>query len=166
MSRSTRITRALTAALAITALAAPTAFARPVQDLRSPDAKDAAAQARTLQDLRSPDAKDAAAQARTLQDLRSPDARDAAMRPQQRVADRDLRTSSLAGTTSPKGGVYWSYDYAAEIPASARPAPVRVTDDDTNAPWLEIGIAIAAAMLGATGGAFAASRTRRSRVAA
>lgn len=151
MSRSTRITRALTAALAITALAAPTAFAKPVQDLRSPDAKDAAAQARTLQDLRSPDA------------------RDAATRPQQRAADRDLRTSSLAGTTSPspKGGVYWSYDYAAEAPASARPAPVRATGgDDTDAPWLTVGIAIAAAMLGASGGAFAASRTHRSRVAA
>jgi hypothetical protein len=52
-------------------------------DLRSPDARDAAVQAaepQVAQDLRSPDARDAAVQADTpqvAQDLRSPDARDA-----------------------------------------------------------------------------------------
>jgi LPXTG-motif cell wall-anchored protein len=150
MARSTRLTRALTAALAIAALAAPTAFARPVQDLRSPDTADAAAQSRTLQDLRSPDA------------------RDAATRPQDRAADRDIRTSSLAGTTSPPGDVFWSYDYPAQAPAtpaSVRPAPVPATGGETDTPWATIGIAIAAAMLGAAGGAVATGR-RRSRVTA
>ncbi len=58
------------------------------QDLRSPDARDAALQAAqfspstTYQDLRSPDARDAGRAAKqnvptTYQDLRSPDARDA-----------------------------------------------------------------------------------------
>jgi hypothetical protein len=57
------------------------------QDLRSPDARDAALQAaestpQVAQDLRSPDARDAALQAaestpQVAQDLRSPDARDA-----------------------------------------------------------------------------------------
>jgi len=57
------------------------------QDLRSPDARDAALQAaetpQVAQDLRSPDARDAALQAaetpQVAQDLRSPDARDAAV---------------------------------------------------------------------------------------
>src|ERR671923_1414907 len=53
----------------------------PYQDLRSPDARDAARASATTQnqDLRSPDARDAAlaSQARNYQDLRSPDARDA-----------------------------------------------------------------------------------------
>jgi LPXTG-motif cell wall-anchored protein len=150
MPRSTRITRTVTAALAIAALAAPTALARPAQDFRSPDTKDAAAQARTLQDLRSPDA------------------RDAATRPQKRVAQDDIRTSSLAGTTTPPGDVFWSYDYPAETPATpatVRPAPVPATGGDTDTPWATIGIAIAAAMLGAAGGAVATGR-RRSRVTA
>jgi hypothetical protein len=53
-------------------------------DLRSPDARDAALEAtraEVAQDLRSPDARDAAVQAaetpQVAQDLRSPDARDA-----------------------------------------------------------------------------------------
>jgi hypothetical protein len=54
------------------------------QDLRSPDARDAAQASQTTQsqDLRSPDARDAALapQARSYQDLRSPDARDAGQR--------------------------------------------------------------------------------------
>jgi hypothetical protein len=142
-----RLTRTVTAALAIAALAAPTALARPAQDLRSPDARDAAAQSRTLQDLRSPDA------------------RDAATRPQHRAGQDDIRTSSLAGTTTPPGNVFWSYDYAAETPATVRPAPVHAAGDDTDTPWATIGIAIAAAMLGGAGGAVATARTRRSRVA-
>jgi hypothetical protein len=64
----------------------PTTQARASQDLRSPDARDAArrSQATQGQDLRSPDARDAARathHAQTAagdQDLRSPDARDAA----------------------------------------------------------------------------------------
>ena len=66
----------------------PSSIAAPAgqayQDLRSPDARDAAVQAaetpQVAQDLRSPDARDAAVQAaatpQVAQDLRSPDARD------------------------------------------------------------------------------------------
>lgn len=67
-----RLTRIATLALAIGALSAPTAIAQ--QDLRSPDAIDAAQQAR--RNLRSPN--DAAGTAEAQQDQRSPDARDAA----------------------------------------------------------------------------------------
>lgn len=81
----------LTAAALMAVCAAP-ASATPYEDLRSPDAKDAAREAGTVhgrsQDLRSPDSQDAAAHkgayardespAELMQDLRSPDARDAA----------------------------------------------------------------------------------------
>jgi hypothetical protein len=78
MSRTRNtIIGALTAALVAAALA----HGAGAQDLRSPDARDAAQTSRTTQtpDLRSPDAQDAAlaSQARSYQDLRSPDARDA-----------------------------------------------------------------------------------------
>jgi len=43
------------------AIAAPGASARPTQDLRSPDARDAATAPVATTDLRSPDARDAAA---------------------------------------------------------------------------------------------------------
>jgi hypothetical protein len=71
---------------ALLAVCAGTASANPYQDLRSPDARDAAREAVGVsgpyQDLRSPDARDAAREAAPVsgpsQDLRSPDARDAA----------------------------------------------------------------------------------------
>jgi hypothetical protein len=47
-------------ALAAGALMASTAAAQSSQDLRSPDARDAAARVQSGQDLRSPDARDAA----------------------------------------------------------------------------------------------------------
>jgi hypothetical protein len=53
-----RLARSAALALAIAALAAPAAVAQ--QDLRSPDARDAARSAIAKQDLRSPDARDAA----------------------------------------------------------------------------------------------------------
>jgi hypothetical protein len=72
----------LTTAALLAVCAAP-AYAD--QDLRSPDARDAARAAATRDyvDLRSPDARDAArASAETsYQDLRSPDARDAGQKP-------------------------------------------------------------------------------------
>jgi hypothetical protein len=89
---SLRRRRAVTAVLSagVLALAAPTAVAATSDDLRSPDARDAAAaaqqQAQTAGDLRSPDARDAALAAQQqsqsgvgYSDLRSPDARDAAL---------------------------------------------------------------------------------------
>jgi hypothetical protein len=83
MSRTkNRIIATLTAALVAAAVAPSASVA--YQDLRSPDARDAAlaSQAHSHQDLRSPDARDAAlaSQAHSYQDLRSPDARDAGQR--------------------------------------------------------------------------------------
>jgi hypothetical protein len=91
-----RLRRRRAAALAISAcvliVAVPAAVAQTTyQDLRSPDARDAALAAENAaepaagQDLRSPDARDAALAAQQAaqpsagyRDLRSPDARDAA----------------------------------------------------------------------------------------
>jgi hypothetical protein len=72
------IIRITVATLAAVALAAPVAGAR---DLRSPDARDAAAtHAVKAPDLRSPDARDAGQPTPAPAiDLRSPDARDAAL---------------------------------------------------------------------------------------
>ena len=86
-----RLRRRLAVALALSAgvlaIVAPTAFASTSDDLRSPDARDAAAaseqQAQSAGDLRSPDAREAALASEQAQsqsayrDLRSPDARDA-----------------------------------------------------------------------------------------
>jgi len=68
------ITRAIVIAIAIGVALAPAAPAQ--QDLRSPDARDAALRPERVQDFRSPDTRDAAEQALRPQDLRSPDARD------------------------------------------------------------------------------------------
>jgi hypothetical protein len=74
MSHRSTITAGLaTAALALTGALPPFAAA---QDLRSPDARDVAAQVAPPTDLRSPDARDVAAQVAPPTDLRSPDARD------------------------------------------------------------------------------------------
>jgi hypothetical protein len=81
---------ALALSAGVLAVAAPTAVAATWEDLRSPDARDAAAasqhQAQSSGDVRSPDARDAAlasqqqAQSEVAsRDLRSPDARDAAL---------------------------------------------------------------------------------------
>jgi hypothetical protein len=77
MRRRHRIARTAAVALALGAFATPAAFAQ--QDLRSPDARDAARAAINTQDLRSPDTRDAARAAINTQDLRSPDTRDAAI---------------------------------------------------------------------------------------
>ncbi len=82
MSRTTnRIIGTLAAALAVVALSPSASMAN--QDLRSPDARDAASSG-TMRghDLRSPDARDAASSGTMRgQDLRSPDAIDAAQQP-------------------------------------------------------------------------------------
>jgi hypothetical protein len=77
-----RCRSALIISLAIVCAAAPAASASPAldqvaqqprQDLRSPDARDAASTARPAQDLRSPDARDAAApNARPTRDAAAP----------------------------------------------------------------------------------------------
>jgi hypothetical protein len=80
-----RRTQLITTAALVAACAVPTTAAAQRQDLRSPDARDAAAAAlaQRYQDLRSPDARDAARTSDQVayQDLRSPDARDAGREP-------------------------------------------------------------------------------------
>jgi hypothetical protein len=99
-----RLTRIATLALAIGALSAPTAIAQ--QDLRSPDAIDAATTVQTPQDLRSPDAIDAATTVQTPQDLRSPDTRDAA---DGRGAYNTPEVVVVkAPATAPAGGFDWA----------------------------------------------------------
>jgi hypothetical protein len=85
MTHQHRVVQAVAVAATITGLAVPAAVA---QDLRSPDARDAAAPAQQSvsppSDLRSPDVRDVAGSAQQLatpaSDLRSPDVRDAASR--------------------------------------------------------------------------------------
>jgi hypothetical protein len=107
--------RAVVLALSASALAAvpPTAVAATWEDLRSPDARDAAVvvEQRSVgySDLRSPDARDAAHAAQqqaesaaAARDLRSPDARDAARgitpgsQSAPEVAPVDTRTTVIA----------------------------------------------------------------------
>jgi hypothetical protein len=57
---TTRLGRVISSALVIAAIAAPAAPAAARQDLRSPDARDAARAATVVQDLRPPDVRDAA----------------------------------------------------------------------------------------------------------
>jgi hypothetical protein len=90
-----RRTQLITAAALVAACAVPASAAAQVQDLRSPDARDAAAAAEIAgyKDLRSPDARDAARspEPRQYSDLRSPDARDAG-RPSESPGYTDLRS--------------------------------------------------------------------------
>jgi hypothetical protein len=80
-----RRTQLITTAALVAACAVPATAAAQGQDLRSPDARDAAAAAEQqgYQDLRSPDARDAgqASESPGYTDLRSPDARDAGRTP-------------------------------------------------------------------------------------
>ena len=71
---SHHIIRSIAIAIAVGVALAPAAAAQ--QDLRSPDARDAALRPERVQDFRSPDARDAARHAESPQDLRSPDSRD------------------------------------------------------------------------------------------
>src|SRR5262245_15073383 len=87
-----RITRTLAATLAICALAAPVAGAQPASAMHAATAI-AAAKAQQKQDLRSPDARDAATTTTQKQDLRTPDARDAAIHLH--------RSGIVVGTTQP-----------------------------------------------------------------
>ena len=105
MNRRFSLRRRRAVALALSAcvltVAAPTAVAQTTnQDLRSPDARDAALAAEPAagnEDLRSPDARDAALASQQAaqpsagyRDLRSPDARDAA---------RGITTGSVSAPT-------------------------------------------------------------------
>src|ERR1700750_1182133 len=80
--RTHRVLRATAVAAALLAAGSPAAASAASQDLRSPDARDAATAVTASQDLRSPDARDIASRFSApspATDLRSPDARDAAI---------------------------------------------------------------------------------------
>jgi hypothetical protein len=102
-----RRTQLITTAALVAACAVPATAAAQGQDLRSPDARDAAAAAAAkdqhYQDLRSPDARDAAraSETRQYQDLRSPDARDAGRPPVQ------VPTSTVEIREVPASGFEW-----------------------------------------------------------
>jgi hypothetical protein len=117
------------------------------QDLRSPDARDAAlaSQTRSYQDLRSPDARDAgiAAQAREYQDLRSPDARDATVVAQAQ-GYQDLRSPDARDI--------------GRVPSTPSPTPAP-TDNGTA--WDEIGIVAGGVLLLMGLGTFAVVGRRR-----
>jgi hypothetical protein len=117
--------RAVTAVALATALLAivPPGGVSAQQDLRSPDARDAAlaSEAPNYRDLRSPDARHAAlaSEAPNYRDLRSPDARDAALAseapsyqdlrsPDARDSGRVPSSHSLsASPTGESGGTDW-----------------------------------------------------------
>ncbi len=108
MSRTPRRTTAIALAASMLTLAlAGQAFAN-TQDLRSPDARDAARLSQlatpttTYQDLRSPDARDAASVSEQgqYQDLRSPDARD---------AGRVVPQAPVASASPSSDGFNWGY---------------------------------------------------------
>jgi hypothetical protein len=100
-----RLARSAALALALAALAVPTAAAQQ-QDLRTPDARDAARPAQASPDLRTPDARDAARLAQSSPDLRTPDARDAATRPGASSAP-DVTVVKVPAPERPAGGIDW-----------------------------------------------------------
>jgi hypothetical protein len=146
MSRTNnRVIGTLAAALVVAALVPGASIA--YQDLRSPDARDAAQASETTQsqDLRSPDARDAAlaSQTRSYQDLRSPDARDAGIAAQAREY-QDLRSPDARDI--------------GRVPSTPSPTPAR-TDNGTA--WDEIGIVAGGVLLLMGLGTFAVVGRRR-----
>lgn len=172
MTRRFRLIRRRAVALALSAgvlaVAAPTAAAKTSDHQPPPPPSSIAASAADeYQDLRSPDARDAAPaaqqQAQSAGDLRSPDARDAALAAQQQaessIAYRDLRSPDARdAATAPTSG---------SQPTSA-PAPVEtrtvVAVEERGSQTLAIvlsGVALAIALLAA--GFTALSRRPRPR---
>jgi hypothetical protein len=146
MSRTNnRVIGTLAAALVVAALVPGASIA--YQDLRSPDARDAAQASETTQsqDLRSPDARDAAlaSQTRSYQDLRSPDARDAGIAAQAREY-QDLRSPDARDI--------------GRVPSTPSPTPAP-TDNGTA--WDEIGIVAGCVLLLMGLGTFAVVGRRR-----
>jgi hypothetical protein len=176
-----RRTQLITTAALVAACAVPATAAAQRQDLRSPDARDAAAapaaqpggyvyssdpasgEARVeghapattqvTQDLRSPDARDAKTEPVTqvAQDLRSPDARDAKTEPVTQVA-QDLRSPDARDAGLPESP-------APDTVVDIREAPTGGFD------WGDAGIGAAGllAMLSIAGGLALMVTTRRRR---
>jgi hypothetical protein len=99
-----RRTQLITTAALVAACAAPATAAAQSQDLRSPDARDAATASETngYTDLRSPDARDATTGSTAqYSDLRSPDARDAGRPPV------DIPTPVVQVRDVPAAGFDW-----------------------------------------------------------
>jgi hypothetical protein len=68
--------------------------------------------------------------------------------------------NSISRDSRDLGPVYWSYDYAAPAPASARPAAHDpVPSDDDGAPWVLIAVGLGA-ICACTAGAVATGRRR------
>jgi hypothetical protein len=116
--RTSRLAVALTGAALATVALAPGASAIAYQDLRSPDAADAA---RTVGDTPPPSSIAASAGA-AYQDLRSPDARDAALPPELRATGfesaQDLRSPDARDAASGYSPTTASQPVADEPPAS------------------------------------------------
>ena len=146
MPRSHTLPRSIAAALAIAALAAPVAVARPLEPSTTHDAESG------TQDLRSPDAKDAASPSRSeiQQDLRHLAA--------------GVQTSSLAGTTSDpaiEAALAQERYYATSVkPVPVHVATAPAGDTDDGAPWAIFALGLAGAALAGAGGARIASKTR------
>jgi hypothetical protein len=129
---------------ALLAVCAVPATAAAQQDLRSPDARDAAREAGVVQpsqDLRSPDARDAAREAATVepgQDLRSPDAADAAQH-------RGLYEADSGPYVLDRGyGSPDAVDAAHDLPPVQIPAPVvEVRGPSGGFDWGDAGIGAA-----------------------
>jgi hypothetical protein len=160
MPHSHTLTRAVAAALAIAALAAPAALAWPV-DQRLPDMSDAAAQSQQRQDLRSPDARDAA-QSRRVQDLRRLSAGGTIHTSSLAGTTSDDKRSATARAHAQER-YYGSYDDPAPRPQQT---PGTGASDDST-PWAIISLALALAIaLAGLAAAGVAMRIRRARVPA
>ena len=165
MSRTNnRVIGTLAAALVVAALVPGASIA--YQDLRSPDARDAAQASETTQttqrqDLRSPDARDAAlaSQTRSYQDLRSPDAADAA-RAGQSAPEVQPPPSSIAASAGEEYQDLRSPDARdiGRVPSTPSPTPAP-TDNGTALD--EIGIVAGGVLLLMGLGTFAVVGRRR-----
>ena len=160
MPRSHTLPRTVAAALAITALAAPTALARPI-DPPSSDTNDTGVAARSTQDLRSPDAQDAASQRR--QDLR----RLAAGGMQTSSLAGTTSDPDFAAAYAQER--YYSTSVK-PVPVPVHASTSGGGDTDDGAPWAIFAVSLAGAALAGAGGASLAAKTRvrarRTRVAA
>jgi hypothetical protein len=159
--------RTLAAALTAAAIAAPAAAAQPAADMHASTAQAAAQAQQQRQDLRSPDARDAATNSRkpavvVKHDMRSPDARDAATHPRKSAVVVNAPGATVVDSQSTGGAVApgqptWAVDPQPIAPA---PAPVAAASSDDGVDWVTIGLGIAGTLLVLGGIVALTSRTR------